>query len=145
MLKIESYCINLLQQYLCARNCHIWVAVCASRSTHCFCFAIFKFKIYIYFNLIFTRLTLPEIPRKEGMEKLLKGEGILTRRDSVGKEGCHSVHPPPPISAGGLNLQLNFQKLFKKFPKTFFRGGGGCTFHIKNKLKSEIFNYKNIL
>ena len=124
MLKIESYCINLLQQYLCARNCHIWVAVCASRSTHCFCFAIFKFKIYIYFNLIFTRLTLPEIPRKEGMEKLLKGEGILTRRDSVGKEGCHSVHPPP-ISAGGLNLQLNFQKLFKKFSRLFSGGGGG--------------------
>ena len=123
MLKIESYCINLLQQYLCARNCHIWVAVCASRSTHCFCFAIFKFKIYIYFNLIFTRLTLPEIPRKEGMEKLLKGEGILTRRDSVGKEGCHSVHPPP-ISAGGLNLQLNFQKLFKKFSRLFSGGGG---------------------
>ena len=127
MLKIESYCINLLQQYLCARNCHIWVAVCASRSTHCFCFAIFKFKIYIYFNLIFTRLTLPEIPRKEGMEKLLKGEGILTRRDSVGKEGCHSVHPPP-ISAGGLNLQLNFQKLFKKFSRLFSGGGAGALF-----------------
>ena len=130
MLKIESYCINLLQQYLCARNCHIWVAVCASRSTHCFCFAIFKFKIYIYFNLIFTRLTLPEIPRKEGMEKLLKGEGILTRRDSVGKEGCHSVHPPP-ISAGGLNLQLNFQKLFKKFSRLFSGGGGQVHFSHK--------------
>ena len=30
---------------------------------------------------------------------------------------------------------------------TFFRegGGGGCNFHIKNKLKSEIFNYKKSL
>ena len=144
MLKIESYCINLLQQYLCARNCHIWVAVCASRSTHCFCFAIFKFKIYIYFNLIFTRLTLPEIPRKEGMEKLLKGEGILTRRDSVGKEGCHSVHPPPHF-CWGVEPATKFSKTFQKIFKTFFRGGGRCTFHIKNKLKSEIFNDKNSL
>ena len=32
-------------------------------------------------------LTLPKIPRKMGMEKLLKGRGILRRGDSVGKEG----------------------------------------------------------
>ena len=128
MLKIESYCINLLQQYLCARNCHIWVAVCASRSTHCFCFAIFKFKIYIYFNLIFTRLTLPEIPWKEGMEKLLKGEGIVTRRDSVGKEGCHSVHPPPPFLLGGWTCNKNFKNFSKNFQDFFQGGGAGALF-----------------
>ena len=33
-------------------------------------------------------LTLPKIPRKGGMEKLLKGRGILRRGDSVGKGGC---------------------------------------------------------
>ena len=32
-------------------------------------------------------LTLPKIPRKGGMEKLLKGRGILRRGDSVGKGG----------------------------------------------------------
>ena len=79
------------------------------------------------------------------MEKLLKGEGILTRRDSVGKEGCHSVHPPPPHFCWGVEPATKFSKTFQKIFKTFFRGGGRCTFHIKNKLKSEIFNDKNSL
>ena len=60
----------------------------------------------------------------------------------------------PPLSAGGaLSLQSNFQKgrgldrtstfrrgLLGKRGATFFRGG--CNFHIKNKLKFEIFNDK---
>ena len=64
---------------------------------------------------------------------------------------------PPPISAGGgLSLQPNFQKggldristfrgrLLEKSRVTFFRGRG-CNFHIKNKLKSEMFNDKKSL
>ena len=58
----------------------------------------------------------------------------------------NSVDPPPKLSAGGgLNLHPNFQKggldrtsTFREIE--FFQGG--CDFHIKNKLKSEIFNDK---
>ena len=67
--------------------------------------------------------------------------------------------PPRPLSAGGggLNLQLNFQKgcligpqllegIAGKEGMPFFRGGReDCNFHIKNKLKSEIFNDKKSL
>ena len=66
----------------------------------------------------------------------------------------HSVHPPLSAEGGGggLSLQPNFQKgvldktstfrggLLGKTGVTFFRGG--CNFHRKNKLKSEIFNNK---
>ena len=50
-----------------------------------------------------------------------------------------------PLSARGLRLQPNFQKEGLDRTSTFragdvFRGGGACNFHIKNKLKSEIFN-----
>ena len=68
--------------------------------------------------------------------------------------------PPLPFSAvgSGLNLQPNFQKEGLDRTWTFREGllgktgdifqgggGGGCNFHIKNKLKSEIFNYKKSL
>ena len=70
----------------------------------------------------------------------------------------HSMHHPP-LSAGGLSLQPNFQKggrwgggltgpqLLKgvagKEGGDFFQGG--CNFHISNKLKSETFNDKKSL
>ena len=56
----------------------------------------------------------------------------------------HNVHPLQILSAGGLNLLLNFQKVW--LDKTLiFRGGlvrkgcdlfeGGCNFHVKTKTK----------
>ena len=66
----------------------------------------------------------------------------------------HSVHPSS-ISAGVLILLPNFQRgltrsqdlrgwLLGKIGVIVFEGGGrgGCSFYIKNKLKSEIFNDK---
>ena len=66
----------------------------------------------------------------------------------------HSVHLPfLKGGGGGLSLQPNFQKggpdktptfreglLGKRGGVTFFMGC--CNFHIKSKLKSEIFNDK---
>ena len=51
------------------------------------------------------------------------------------KPDCHSVHPNQIFKKGGLERTSTF------------RGGdffheGGYNFHIKNKLKSEIFNDK---
>ena len=67
----------------------------------------------------------------------------------------HSVHPPAPLSAGELSLQPNFQKGGGLTGPQLLEGGcwerggdffqGGCNFHIKNKLKSEIFNDKKSL
>ena len=68
----------------------------------------------------------------------------------------HSMHPPPSLFFcwGELNLQPNFQKGGVWQDRNFKRGvagkegsdffQGGCNFHIKNKLKSEIFNDKFI-
>ena len=67
--------------------------------------------------------------------------------------------PPPPFLQGrGLNLLPNFQKgwrldrtstlrggLLEKRGVTLRGGGGGVAIFQKNKLKSEIFNYKKIL
>ena len=63
-------------------------------------------------------------------------------------------HNVQPLSAGGLSLQPNFQKGGLDRTSSF-RGGwwerggdffqGGCKFHIKSKLKSEIFNDKKSL
>ena len=65
---------------------------------------------------------------------------------------------PHPFCSGGLSFLLNFQKcgldktsnligrlLGKR--EWFFSGdsGRGCNFHIKNKLKSKIFNDKKSL
>ena len=57
----------------------------------------------------------------------------------------------PPLSAGGLSLQPNFQKGGELDKNSTFKGGiawkegsWGCNFHIKNKLKSEIFNDKKV-
>ena len=61
---------------------------------------------------------------------------------------------PPPLSAGGLSLQPNFQKgggltgpqlLEGDAGKKGGSGVGGCNFHIKINLKSEIFNDKKSL
>ena len=58
------------------------------------------------------------------------------------------------LSAEGLNLLPNFQKrgsdrisifrgrLLEKRGDFFSGVGRGCSFYIKNKLKSEILNYK---
>ena len=68
----------------------------------------------------------------------------------------------PPFLQGGLSLQPNFQKggdltgpqllemvVGKEGVCDFFQegveGGGGCNFHVKKKLKSEIFNDKKSL
>ena len=66
--------------------------------------------------------------------------------------------PLLPISAGGVDPPTKFSKKggligpqlleesCRERGMTFFRGGGrGCNFYIKNKLKSEIFNYKKSL
>ena len=65
----------------------------------------------------------------------------------------HSGHPPP--FCRGLSLQPNFQKGGVDRTSTLEEGcwergsdffqWGGCNFHIKNKLKSEIFNDKKSL
>ena len=65
------------------------------------------------------------------------------------------VAPPPSyLQGGGWTSNQIFKKgwlertstfrggLLGKRGVTFFRGGGGCNFHIKSKLKSEIFNDK---
>ena len=44
---------------------------------------------------------------------------------------------------GGLTGPLFLRGLLGKRGLTFFRGGG-CSFYMKNKLKSEIFNNKKI-
>ena len=54
---------------------------------------------------------------------------------------------PKQKKIAGLSLQPNFQK--GGLDRTSnFRGGDffreGCNFHIKNKLKSEMFNDKNL-
>ena len=71
----------------------------------------------------------------------------------------HSVHPSPPFLLGEWGGVWACYETFKKGwldRTTIFRGGllgkrgvtffqGGCIFSIKNKLKSEIFNYKKSL
>ena len=50
-----------------------------------------KYKMGIIVQLALFKgagLTLPKTPRRVGMEKFLKGRGILRRGDSVGKRGC---------------------------------------------------------
>ena len=72
-----------------------------------------------------------------------------------------NVHPP--LSAGGLNLRTNLQEGWglgvgwrgRWTGSQFLEGGcwetgddffqGGCSFYIKNKLKSEVFNGKKSL
>ena len=47
---------------------------------------------------------------------------------------------------GGLDRISTFKGgLLGKKRITFFKGGRGVTFHVKNKLKSEIFNDKTSL
>ena len=63
---------------------------------------------------------------------------------------------PPSLSAFGLNFQPSFQKGGGLTGSQFLEGdcwekgsdlfqGGSCSFYIKNKLKSEIFNDKKNL
>ena len=66
----------------------------------------------------------------------------------------HSGHPPP-LSAGGVEPPTKFSKRGGLTGPQLLEGGcwekggdlfqGGCNCHIKNKLKSEIFNDKKIL
>ena len=68
----------------------------------------------------------------------------------------HSVHPPP-FCRRGVEPPTKFSKregltgpqLLEvgcwERGGDFFQGGGGCSFHIKNKLKSEIFKDKKSL
>ena len=69
-----------------------------------------------------------------------------------------SIVCTPPLFAGGggggLNLQPNFEKGGLDRTPTFRGGcweggadfsGGRCNFHIKNQLKSQIFNDKKSL
>ena len=65
------------------------------------------------------------------------------------KGKSHSVHPPPPPSATSFSKRRALtgpqllQGVAGKEGVTFFRGG--CNFHQKKKLKSEIFNEKKSL
>ena len=82
------------------------------------------------------------------MDRFLKISGANSRP--------HSVHPPPPPSfavrtgRGGASNQI-FKKVGLDRTSTirgggdFFQAGGRCNFHIKNILKSEIFNDKKSL
>ena len=66
----------------------------------------------------------------------------------------HSMHPcpPPPFCKGGIEPPTKFSKRGELTEPQLLEGGcwergddffqGGCNFHIKNKLKSEIFNEK---
>ena len=65
----------------------------------------------------------------------------------------HSVQPPPFCKGGGSGSNQIFKKggeldREKGFKISTFRGDdffqGGCNFHIKNKVKSEIFNDKKV-
>ena len=69
----------------------------------------------------------------------------------------HSVHPPPFLQEGGGGGEpsTKFSKRVSLIGPQLFRGGfagkegvtffqRGCNCHIKNKLKSEIFNDKKI-
>ena len=96
-----------------------------------------------------------------------KPDSISTKkkRSLRRKTSHHSRHPPPPPVGGGgggggggrLNLQPNFENLVGGdmtgpqlleggcWELFLVEGGEVCNFHIKNKLKSEIFNSKKIL
>ena len=68
--------------------------------------------------------------------------------------GSHNVHPssptyppPPDFLQGRLSLQPNFQKGggltgLQILEGSCWERGERCNFHIKNKLKSDIFNDK---
>ena len=68
----------------------------------------------------------------------------------------HKVHPPSPVYWGDWTSNQIFEKGGGGLDRTLtFRGGllikrgwlfsgGGWSFHIKNKLKSEIFNNDNL-
>ena len=110
-----------------------------------------NFILYLHFG-VDIRIVLRTLPNiyDRVFAQIFKGLMPLT----------HSVHPPPPppsfLLGGGVNLQPNFQKRGRTggLDRTStFRGGcwervgwlfsgrvGGCNFHIKSKLKSEIFN-----
>ena len=54
------------------------------------------------------------------------------------------VEPPTKFPKWGLDKTSAFRGgLLRKRRMSFFRGG--CNFHVKNKLKSEIFNDKKSL
>ena len=65
----------------------------------------------------------------------------------------HSVHPSSSRcrggGGGGVELPAKFSKRGILTGPQLLEGGdffqGGCNFHIKNKLKSEIFNDKKSL
>ena len=64
------------------------------------------------------------------------------------ESAVHSVHPPPPLSAGRRGVEP-LTKIFKKEgglteSQCFGFFQEVCSFYIKNKLKSEIFNDKNV-
>ena len=46
---------------------------------------------------------------------------------------------------GGFTGPQHLEENFWERGGAFFREGGGCNFHTKNKLKFEIFNDKNSL
>ena len=67
----------------------------------------------------------------------------------------HSVHPPAPFCRRGIEPPTKFSKRGELTEPQLLEGGcwerggdffqGGYNFHIKNKLKSEIFNDKKSL
>ena len=71
----------------------------------------------------------------------------------------HSVHPPPPFLLGGRGRGFSLRPIFQKGGLdriSIFRVGllgrrrttlfrESCSFYIKNKLKSQIFNNKKSL
>ena len=115
-----------------------------------------NFILYLHFG-VDIRIVLRTLPNiyDRVFAQIFKGLMPLT----------HSVHPTPPppliLSAGGgeeVNLQPNFQKrgwgggggldrtstfrvgCWERVGWLFSGRVGGCNFHIKSKLKSEIFN-----
>ena len=59
--------------------------------------------------------------------------------------GEGGAEPPTKLLKGGLGKISIFKGVLGKSGLTFCKGGGGggCSFYIKSKLKSEIFNGKS--
>ena len=94
----------------------------------------------------------PEMAAQEIRQQLNRDYYVTPQQVKSLYSRCIVCTPLFLRRGGGLSLQPNFQKgvldktstfrggLLGKTGVTFFRGG--CNFHRKNKLKSEIFNNK---
>ena len=99
-------------------------------------------------NLYFDRLLLLKVYKvsaKKSVEELCL---MIPKSYSVHPPPyfCRRVEPPIKFSkrAALAGPQL-LEGVAGKEGDNFFQGAGSCNFHIKNKLKSEIFNDKKSL